>query len=161
MKETVLDVLMFLFENYIEDADIEPDRNVLQNHLLDAGFQDGDIDRAFDWLEGLSPEFQPELHAELTQRPQKTIRIFSDEECERINVETRGFLLYLEQHEILNTYTREVVIDRIMALDAEDVDLDEVKWVILMVLFNQPGEETAFTWLEDAIFDEPTSLFLH
>ena len=26
-----------------------------------------------------------------------------------------------------------------MALDEDEIDLDDLKWVVLMVLFNQPG----------------------
>jgi Smg protein len=41
-----------------------------------------------------------------------------------------------------------------MALEDEDMDLDQLKWVILMVLFNQPGSEAAYAWMEDLVFDE-------
>ena len=51
---------------------------------------------------------------------------------------------------------REVVIDRAMALDQDEVDLDDLKWVVLMVLFNQPGAEAAFAWMESQMFgDDP------
>jgi Smg protein len=41
-----------------------------------------------------------------------------------------------------------------MALESEDFDLDQLKWVVLMVLFNQPGHEAAYTWVEDLVFDD-------
>jgi Smg protein len=48
------------------------------------------------------------------------------------------------------------VLDRAMALDQEELDLDDVKWVVLMVLFNQPGAEAAYAWMETQMFlDEP------
>ena len=47
---------------------------------------------------------------------------------------------------------RELVIDRAMALDQDEIDLDDLKWVVLMVLFNQPGSEAAFAWMESQIF---------
>ena len=50
--------------------------------------------------------------------------------------------------------SRELVIDRVMALESEEIDLDQLKWVVLMVLFNQPGSEAAFAWMEDLVLDE-------
>jgi len=47
--------------------------------------------------------------------------------------------------------------DGLMALETEDFDLGQLKWVILMVLFNQPGEEAAYAWVEDLVFDTMAS----
>ena len=44
-------------------------------------------------------------------------------------------------------------MDRVMALETEQIDLEELRWVILMVLFNQPGLEEAYAWMEDLVFD--------
>ena len=71
-------------------------------------------------------------------------------------MEARGFLIFLEQQNVISAAQRELVIDRAMALDQDDIDVDDMKWVVLMVLFNQPGSEAAFAWMESQIFmDEP------
>ena len=67
--------------------------------------------------------------------------------------EARGFLSFLEQHGILDAGQRELVVDRAMALDQDEIDLDDLKWVVLMVLFNQPGSEAAYAWMETQMFD--------
>ncbi len=47
MKENVLDVLMYLFETYIDaEEEPEPDQNELRDELSRAGFGDSEIDRA-------------------------------------------------------------------------------------------------------------------
>jgi Smg protein len=61
---------------------------------------------------------------------------------------------------VLSAMSRELVIERIMALDTNIIDLEQLKWIVLMVLFNLPGEETAYLWLEDMVF-EATSNYLH
>ena len=61
---------------------------------------------------------------------------------------------------MLSPTTRELVIDRVMALDGDEVDLEQLKWVVLMVLFNQPDQEAAFTWLEDLVLQDPPP-YLH
>jgi Smg protein len=58
---------------------------------------------------------------------------------------------------VLDHTTREMVIDRAMALEGTEMDLDQLKWVILMVLFNQPGREAAFAWMEDLVLDDMTT----
>ena len=54
MKETILDVLMFMFQSYVEDnEEVELDKESLYKNLSEAGFADKNIERAFEWLEGL------------------------------------------------------------------------------------------------------------
>ena len=82
--------------------------------------------------------------------------MFHATELDKLDTESRGFLLFLEQHGVLNPDQRELVLDRAMALDQDELDLDDLKWVVLMVLFNQPGSEAAYAWMETQMFlDEP------
>ena len=54
MKENVLDVLMYLFQNYFNDEpQIHPDRDSMQDELMEAGFLAAEINQAFEWLDGL------------------------------------------------------------------------------------------------------------
>jgi len=156
MKQDVFDILLYLFENYLYDeGELEQDRESLRKELLDAGFRSTEIGKAFDWLEGLAAI--PERVTGNMVR-QQSIRIFSDEEQERLDVDSRGFLLFLEQMGVLDPTTREMVIDRVMALDSDEADLEQLKWVVLMVLFNQPGQEAAVAWMEDLVLDERAGL---
>ncbi len=158
MKESVIDVLMYLFESYIEgDGDANSDRDQLQSMLVDAGFPNIEIEKAFDWLEGLASYHErPRLELS-TPEP---IRLYHDNEIEKIDIDSRGFLLFLEQMGVLTATSRELIIERIMALDTDSIDLEQLKWIVLMVLFNLPGEEAAYLWLEDMVF-ETTSSYLH
>ncbi|MGH8467217.1 MAG: DUF494 family protein [Pseudomonas sp.] len=156
MKESILDVLLYLFEHYFsEDADIVRDRDTLQNSLIQAGFSPAEINKAFDWLDALA-EQRPAVSVARVDGP---VRIFHGPELDKLDVEGRGFLMFLEQHGILDANQRELVLDRAMALDQDDLDLDDLKWVVLMVLFNQPGAEAAYAWMETQMFvDEPEPL---
>lgn len=151
MKENVLDVLMFLFENFIYDEDAEdPDREVLESQLVEVGFHRADIEKAFSWLEDLASQ-QRSAHATLV--PGSAIRVYSESEIRRLDTECRGFLMFLTQKGYLTPTHHELVVDRVLALDQEEVDLERLKWIILMVLFNQPGQEAAFEWMEGQVFD--------
>ena len=43
---------------------------------------------------------------------------------------------------------------KVMALEADEIDIEQVKWVVLMVLFSQPGQESAYAQMEDLVFEE-------
>lgn len=157
MKQDVFDILLYLFENYMyDDGELDRDEESLKKELLEAGFQQGEIRKAFEWLEGLAG-MQYETTFNPLHSPQ-SIRIYTEKECEKLDKECRGFLLFLEQMGVLDQVTREMTIDRVMALDGNEVDLEQLKWVILMVLFNQPGQEAAAAWMEDLVMDEMAGL---
>ena len=153
MKENVLDVLIYLFENYMFDDDgYEPDQETLMIELSQAGFEHGMIDQAFEWLENLATlcEQHPE---ELPALATTSIRHYTTEECEHLNLEARGLLLSLEQCGVLNTISREMVIDQLMALGVEQVEIDHIKWVILMVLSNYTDGEGISELTESLVLD--------
>ena len=62
MKETVLDVLMYLFVNYQhgEFVDTENQEN-LRDELTAAGFPVEEVNHAFSWLDGLTEQRQQPL----------------------------------------------------------------------------------------------------
>lgn len=158
MKESILDVLLYLFEHYFtEDADLVRDRDSLRSgplfeELGHAGFTPAEINKAFEWLDALAVQ-RPSATPSRADGP---TRIYAGPELEKLDVECRGFLLFLEQHRVLDAGQRELVLDRAMALDQDELDLDDLKWVVLMVLFNQPGSEAAYAWMETQMFeDEP------
>ena len=152
MKETVLDILIYLFENYF-DADIEsapePDRDTLKDELERAGFSEHEVSRALEWLEQLSVDPQRPGAAPTS----RAIRIFDPREQARLDTECRGYILYLENIGILSAAQRELIIDRLLALDSAQIDIEQVKWVVLMVLFSQPGQHDAYLRMEDLVFD--------
>jgi Smg protein len=152
MKESVLDVLMYLFESYVDSHDEpEPSRHELKRELGRAGFRDREIDRALEWLDSLGT-------ATASTAPQNTaFRLFDVVELERLDSESRGYLLHLEQIGILKPAQREIVIDRLLALDDEEIDAEQTKWVVMMVLFSQPGQHEAYAQMEDLVYADDSA----
>ena len=151
----MFDILMYLFENYVHsEVEFLVDEDELTKELTRAGFHQAEIIKALTWLEGLA-ELQEAGTPYLCNHDQQSFRIYTKDEINKIDVESRGFLLFLEQIKVLSVETREMVIDRVMELDETTLNLDDLKWVILMVLFNVPGKESAYSQLEDLIFEEP------
>lgn len=159
MKQTVIDILIYLFENYMDDElDIAFDQNEIKIQLKDAGFESAQVTRALDWLEDLSNA--AENSGETDAARATSTRIFTDSESLKLDLECRGFLYFLEQVGVLDSENRELVIDRVMALDNEEVDLEQLKWIVLMVMFNKPGHEHSLAWMEDIVMDDVYS-FVH
>jgi Smg protein len=151
IKQSVVDVLMFLFEQYLgDDNEVIDERDHMQIRLEEVGFEDREIDLAFDWLEELATIRDDEDFAPLQKN---SIRIFSEEEKDILNEDGRGFIMHLEQSSILTPVTRELVLDRVIALD-HPLNMEQLKWIVMIVLHTHPGEENAFAWMESLVFDE-------
>ena len=151
MKEGVIDVLMYIFSTYADqDEHLPEDRDGICTDLTAAGFEPLEIDKAFEWLDGLAEQrYQPEFKMQSSE----PIRVFIDSEINRLDTTCRDFLMYLSNTGILDAQRRELVLDRLMALESDEITLEDVKWVVLMVLFNQPGQEANYAWMEDLMFD--------
>ncbi|MBE0364517.1 Smg protein [Pseudoalteromonas ulvae UL12] len=155
----MFDILMYLFENYIHsESEVYVEQSELTDELIRAGFNRAEIYKALDWLEQLADLQHCDELPYLNVKPVQSVRIFTDSECEKLDVTCRGFLLFLEQINVIDSETREMVIDRLFALDKAYIGLEDLKWVVLMVLFNVPGKEQAYAQMEDLLFDEPTGL---
>ena len=150
MKESVLDILIHLFENFLDaDDDSAPSRDALKQELEQAGYPETDVERALAWLESLAADPDRAMN----EGTARAVRVFSGHEQLRLDTDVRGYLLHLENLGILSAPQREVVIDRLLALEADDIDIEQLKWVVLMVLFSQPGQEQAYQRMEDLVFE--------
>jgi len=80
------------------------------------------------------------------------MRIYSNAEKLKLDVKSRGFLLFMENMGQVDANQREMIIDQIMSLDDSSVSLDDLKWVVMMVLGNSNDEEISAQWLESIVF---------
>jgi Smg protein len=156
MNHSVLDVLMYLFETYSQQEHGEAtDHSVLRQELLKAGFGEPVVDRALTWLEDLNRDPDRPFPSPPAAN---SVRVFNAVETQRLDTACRGYLVYLEHAGILTPLSREIVIDRLMALGAGEIDVEQIKWVALMVLFSQAEQDNAFARMEDLVFEENTGL---
>ncbi|MCC6302264.1 MAG: DUF494 domain-containing protein [Gammaproteobacteria bacterium] len=157
MKENTFDVLMYLFEHCLdEDRSIEQDESALKGMLRSAGFAQTEINKAFHWLENLAQPYD----GVGANTAAGVLRVYASPETAKLDRECRGFLLALEAHEIIDASTRETIIERAMALELDEFNLERFKWIVMMVLANQPERELAHLWLETVIFDR-NSGYMH
>lgn len=149
MNEDIFDVLIYLFENYMDnELDIIPDTSMLHTELKAAGFNKRNISKAFEWLDTLALQEEP------TFKSSKNFRIFCTEEKYKLDIECCDFILFLQRMGILNPVNRELVIDRAMAIENKLISVEEIKWITLIVLLSQPDEEQAIAHMENLIYQE-------
>lgn len=141
----MFDILIYLFENYFE-PEVHPDQSRLAKELSAAGFESTEINQAFDWFSDLQTLKQTSYPESLAES--RSVRCYSDTERTRIDEEGRGFITFLEASAILNPIQRECVIDRVLALGEREVSLEQIKWIVLMVLWSH-GQDYLF--MEDLL----------
>ena len=136
----MFDILVFLFENYYQ-TEAYPDQDTLERKLHAAGFENEDIHDALDWLNTLTYLPGEGLPESLDTR--SSFRGYTTDEAEKISLESRGFIAFLEAAKILTPLLRELIIERVMALPDEVVGLDKLKVIVLMVLWTRRGNVDA------------------
>jgi Smg protein len=129
----MFDILIFLFESYF-NAGRYPDSEKLAVKLTAAGFEEDDISQAVAWLSGLRQLSLSDYPAAINESGS---RCFADLERQRISIEGLRFISFWEQNKMILPVEREMIIDRAVALNRENLSLDKVKLIALMVLWNQ------------------------
>ncbi len=154
MTNNILDVLTYMFDYLFEEAEQnsshEIDDVTLKAHLSDAGFEANRIDKALNWLENIATLQDGSIQP--FSKANDAMRIYSDEEKLKLDTRSRGFLLFMENMGQLNVNQREMIIDQVMSLDDALISLDDLKWVVMMVLGNSNDEQIPAQWLESIVF---------
>lgn len=143
----MIDILVYLFENYQPDACPAP--TVLAKKLTAAGFEADDITAALAWLEGLTGGEQTSMN----QLDARSVRVFAEAELERLSIEARGFLAFLEQNGAVDAQLRETIIERAMALPGSSVSVDRLKVIVLAVIWRRQHAIDALI-LEELLADD-------
>jgi Smg protein len=144
----MIDILVYLFENYLPDACPAPE--VLARKLSAAGFGSDDISAALSWLDGLAGE---EAASCSSQALAGSIRIYDEDEQERLPAACRGFITFLEQHDAIDAPLREAIIERALALPDAEVSLDRLKVIVLAVIWRYRHEVDALI-LEELLAED-------
>ncbi len=158
MNENIVELLLYLFENYIyENEEASMDEKTIHQGLSQAGFASLTIDNAFNWLEDLQKDINSYQSVQIQN---DSFRVFTAKEHMKIDEESLDFILYLNSSGILDNVQREILINAIMKLEVNHFEVDDLQWLALMVLFSQPDQEQAFANLEALLF-ETEELYEH
>ena len=157
IKEDFLDILLYLFEYYSEDPVRESETSFeIRDHLIGAGFQDDAIDHAMDWVEIFKSSTEtPMLHSPSSS----SIRILSDDEKNLLDIECQNYITRLEKFGLLTPEKRELLIDKLTSIAFEPMDLEVVKAISILMIFQEPSVEVKLHAYEnDEAIDSPKTL---
>jgi Smg protein len=158
MNENIVELLLYLFENYIYESDSKKiDKQTLQKGLTQAGFASLTINDAFSWLDTLQTDILNYRNLTISS---DSYRVFSQSEQTKLDTECQDFIYYLNDSGVLDNQQREILINAVMKLETPDFDVDDLQWLALMVLFSQPDQEQAFAHLEALMF-ETSEIYEH
>ena len=128
------DILVYLFEN-VQQYELSNEQERVAKKLSAAGFDDSDISEALSWLAGVARG----PHRSFAPLPDNGVafRAYAPKELAKLDAGCRGLLIYFEQSGILSAQMREHVIERALAANGDGLTLEQLKLVVLMVLWNQ------------------------
>ncbi len=146
---SVLKVLIYVYDHYMlaDPADVPQRRHMLAD-LRKRGFGVTEVVHAMEWLSALVEDQRASPAPADTPRDGSGLRVFADGELSRLSPDGRAFLMLLDCQHVLTMLQRELVIERALALDVDEVEVEQLKWVVLLVLSAQPGQELAFARFE-------------
>ena len=128
------DILVYLFEN-CQQHEVSDEKERVAKKLSAAGFEESDISEALTWLAGVARG----PHRSFAPLPASgaAFRAYAPKELAKLDADCRGLLIYFEQSGILSPQTRETVIDRALAATGDGLTIEQLKLIILMVLWKQ------------------------
>src|SRR5512146_3117929 len=148
----VLKVLIYVYDHYmLADPAEVPERRHMLADLQKRGFSVTEVVQAMEWLSELVSDRRAAPAQAQVQPESGGLRVFADGELSRLSADCRAFLMLLDRQRVLTPQQRELVIERALALDVDEVDVEQVKWVVLLVLSSQPGQELAFARFESVM----------
>ena len=156
-KEAFLDVLLYLFEYYSDEHENKQNNeSQIRNELVIAGFQEEMIEHAMDWVSVFN---QPTNTIDIQQPKKLSVRILNDKEKTLLDEECQNYIARLEKFGLLSPLKRELLIDKLMAIGFEPLDIEVVKALSILMLFQEPGIDIKFHTLEaNAFWDKPLKL---
>ena len=151
----MLDVLIYLLEEYESEKDYGNEREFLTHELVTAGFDFFEIGQAWGWLDDLAVQVESTDQIVAFSKLNST-RVLGAHEKAHLSSDAQSFLAILQTSDLIDTVTYELILDRLVALEcgADELNMEQVRWVVLMVAFNRVSAVNQFVALEHLIFSD-------
>jgi len=143
-----LEILMSLTDEFNDpDRTYESKRPIVAEALAEAGLKPIEVHNTLDWLDCFVAIDPNQLFLSDTAAA-NTMRTYTDAEANKLGYDGIALLTHLYNLNVLDTLTREAVIDRAMACESEHLEPSQIRWITYMVATNQLSKKVDSTWLE-------------
>ena len=94
------------------------------------------------------------------EKPKKhSVRILNDSEKTLVNEECQNYITRLERFGLLSPLKRELLIDKLTGIGFEPLDVEVVKALSILMLFQEPNIDVKLNTIEgDAFWESPSKL---
>ena len=148
MFERVITIISIISQYLIEDIDVFDQEMEIVEDLMSLGFESGEIEAAFNWIANLSQGIKRGDEALDAEELGQYVRIFTAEEKRLLTNPARGYLMKLQNLDLVNAPLLEEIIDQAILLDTPAVGVDEIKMISTMVvMFSQSGYDAKTRFL--------------
>ena len=156
----VISVLMYLFKNHMQNTcELDLPVEDLVVELEEQGFEDDAIGKAFDWLEAMQELQSADMQYTLINHQAR--RVYTAQELAHIDQASLAFLADLCQKNIVTPVDHEAIINLSLLLEINLITLPITKWIVMMVLFNNPNSREALAHVEALVLNETESQEAH
>lgn len=156
MNENVLDVLLYLFDNFVL-FEVSEEPEIARQDLNEIGFHPEEIEHAIGWLRMT----QMESNLPIQESGNHSIRIYTNWEKAILDVACRNYIAWLERVGVLSAPNRELLIDRVLALvddHFDAVEIEHIKWITMMILTAVDRQGMARARMEAVLQTESTGI---
>lgn len=149
-------ILLDVLEGLQKGADLAQLCDDIVDQLQEAQVAEDDIARFLESMQRIS-----ELQA-MIQRLNPVggfpIRIYDASESQKLDTACQSYLMQLEQDSVLPPALREIVIEQAMRLDDVDMNVERLRLLVTIVMFNQSGVETVLDYYTDHLSDQTQTI---
>lgn len=154
----MLEILVYIFEHYMEyDTYLRVSEEEVTTSLRGKGYFSRDIQQALAWLTALNNPAPAAFHPEHTF----AMRHYSANENACLGKKGLAFLAYLQRTDIIDAATREIIIERALALWSSHMPLRYLKWVAMIVLFSKKTDKKNMLWMQDLVLHNQKTKVIH
>ncbi len=136
MRERFLDIVTLLAQYMLEEGRSPDDEQAITEALVAEGYDPQDVREAFAWVERLASARAAGATLADLAAPDHSTRVLTPAEALKILPSAHGFLLRLRQLGLIDAAMQDRILERAMAVDAEEIGIDEIKAITALVLFN-------------------------
>jgi uncharacterized protein Smg (DUF494 family) len=150
VQDRILEIVVLLMNHLEEHQGSLGNIDDMSENLRSLGFTDSEISTAYNWL-FKQIETAPDSF-NFNERPDRTsaVRVLSEAERKIFEPDAYGYLLQLQHLGLLTAEQVESIIDKGMVLGAGSVDVDEAKFLVSGVLFDNASVDfLSSEWFTD------------
>jgi Smg protein len=144
MKEVVFDILIELIESYGSSSlNSEESLQACIKALENVGLKQNELEQALHWLSLLETS-----EKEAPVKPYNGTRMFHPAESKKLDHTSKAFLHELEGQGIINKLDLERIMNCVVELEAKELSLAQLKWIVIMILYSHTKNQAYAEWLQ-------------